>query len=66
MNVKEASRRVERDLLPLEKEILRHRTSSDGANREDLFYQASQMDVDSGDLEALISNSREMLRESQV
>jgi hypothetical protein len=64
MKIKEASQRLERDLTPLSKEVQRY--LNDG-NREELFYQApNASSLTSGDLESLISNSEDLLRESQA
>ena len=64
MKIKEASQRLERDITPLQKEIER---ALNDTNREELFYQApNAASPTSGDLEALISNSEDMLRESQA
>jgi hypothetical protein len=61
MKVREASQRVERDIGPLAKEVKR---ALDGG-REELFYQAPT-GSQSLDMESLISNSEDLLRESQA
>mmetsp|Transcript_89650 Transcript_89650/g.249297 ORF Transcript_89650/g.249297 Transcript_89650/m.249297 type:complete len:204 (-) Transcript_89650:179-790(-) len=64
MKIKEASQRLERDLNPLSKEV--QRALNEG-NREELFYQApNASSPTNGDLESLISNSENLLRESQA
>ena len=64
MKIKEASQRLERDIKPLQREIER---ALNDTNREELFYQAPNAgSPTSGDLESLISNSEDMLRESQA
>jgi hypothetical protein len=65
MKVREASQRVERDIAPLTKEV--QRALNDG-NREELFYQApnGSGSPTSRDMESLISNSEDLLRESQA
>lgn len=64
MKIREASQRLERDLTPLSKEVERALTET---NREELFYQAPNAGSPSNrDMESLISNSEDMLRESQA
>jgi vesicle transport through interaction with t-SNAREs protein 1 len=57
----EASKRLERDIAPLSKEVQRALTVE---NREDLFYQAPGND--NRDMESLIASSDDLLRESQA
>ena len=66
MKIKEASKRVERDITPLLKEI--QRSTANSENREELFYQAPSASggATSGDMESLISSSHDLLRESQA
>lgn len=70
MKIREASQKIERDILPLSREVAR---SLNGGNevggREELFYHAptgNGMDYGnpSGDMESLIGSSENMLRES--
>lgn len=64
MKIREASQRLERDLTPLSKEVERALNTT---NREELFYQAPNPgSPTSMDLESLISNSEDLLRESQA
>lgn len=63
MKIREASQRMERDIMPLQKEVERTLNES---NREELFYHAPSESMTRGDLESLISNSEDMLRESQA
>lgn len=61
MKIKEASQKIERDILPLGREVARAQGNNNHSNREELFYQAPSM---GGDMESLIGNSESMLRES--
>ena len=64
MKIREASLRLERDLTPLSKEVQR---ALNETNREELFYQAPDPSSPSNlDMESLISNSEDLLRESQA
>ena len=64
MKIREASLRLERDLTPLSKEVQR---ALNERNREELFYQAPDPSNPSNrDMESLISNSEDLLRESQA
>ena len=66
MKIREASQKIERDVLPLSREVAR--ALNDGGGREELFYQASSSGGSSGynpaDMESLIGSSESMLRES--
>lgn len=66
MKIKETTQRVERDIMPLLKEI--QRAASNDTTREELFYQApdGSSGAAGGDMESLISSSNDMLRESQA
>lgn len=69
MKIREASQKIERDILPLQKEIQRSLNGGSDGGREELFYQAPRVDgrdygINSGDMEALIGSSENMLRES--
>ena len=69
MKIREASQKIERDILPLQKEIQRALNGGNDGGREELFYQAPGADgrdygYNSGDMEALIGSSESMLRES--
>eukprot|EP00536_Pseudo-nitzschia_multiseries_P002210 jgi/Psemu1/283561/fgenesh1_pg.29_\ len=70
MKIREASQKVERDILPLSREVARALGNTAGdAGREELFYQAPAVNgrnygYNSGDMESLIGNSEDMLRES--
>lgn len=66
MKIREASQKIERDVLPLSREVAR--ALNDG-NREELFYQQQQSGSNSGgynpaDMESLIGSSESMLQES--
>lgn len=62
MKIKEASQKIERDILPLGREVARALgNNSNDSNREELFYQAPSL---GGDMESLIGSSESMLRES--
>jgi len=67
MKIREASQKIERDVLPLSREVARALNNDGG--REELFYQAPGANGDSngynaGDMESLIGSSESMLRES--
>ena len=70
MKIREASQKIERDILPLSKEIQRALNGgSEPGGREELFYHAPAVNgrdygYNSGDMEALIGSSEDMLRES--
>lgn len=70
MKIREASQKIERDILPLSKEIQRALNGgNETGGREELFYQAPGVNgrdygYNSGDMEALIGSSEDMLRES--
>ena len=76
MKIKEASQRLERDIAPLAKEVQRallggeqqqqqQQQQENTANREELFYQAPNPDGSTNDdMEALISSSEDLLRQS--
>ena len=68
MKVREASQRMERDITPLAKEVKRYLEPDGDNGREELFYQAPSTTDNSpgGDMESLINNSEDMLRESQA
>lgn len=66
MKIREASQKIERDVLPLSREVAR--ALNDG-NREELFYQQQQSGgngsgYNPADMESLIGSSESMLRES--
>ena len=66
MKIREASQKIERDVLPLSREVAR--ALNDG-NREELFYQQQQTGgngsgYNPADMESLIGSSENMLRES--
>lgn len=69
MKIREASQKIERDVLPLSREVSRALNES---NREELFYQASSSGgpgsssggYNPADMESLIGSSESMLRES--
>jgi len=68
MKIRETSQKVERDILPLSREVARALGNADGG-REELFYQAPAVNgrdygYNSGDMESLIGSSESMLRES--
>ena len=63
LRVREAQQRVERDITPLAKEVQR---AIQDQGREDLFYQAPNVASNNLDMESLIRNSDDMLRESQA
>lgn len=64
MKIREASLRLDRDITPLSREVQR---ALNNVNREELFYQAPDASSPtSRDMESLISNSEDMLRESQA
>ena len=81
MKIREASQKIERDVGPLSREVARAlqggngngngngNDSSEQGNREELFYQAPEINgrdygYNSGDMESLIGSSEDMLRES--
>jgi len=69
MKIREASQKIERDVNPLAREIARHLNSGNDGAREELFYRAPAVNgrdygYNSGDMEALIGSSDDMLRES--
>jgi hypothetical protein len=71
MKIREASQKIERDVLPLSREVARalNGGTNEGGGREELFYQAPAVDgrdygYNSGDMESLIGSSEDMLRES--
>mmetsp|Transcript_22295 Transcript_22295/g.62180 ORF Transcript_22295/g.62180 Transcript_22295/m.62180 type:complete len:129 (-) Transcript_22295:1505-1891(-) len=69
MKVKEAQQRIDRDITPLAKEVaraLQQMPPTNAQSREQLFAShQSGMDQHSRDLESLITNSDDMLRESR-
>jgi len=71
MTIREASQKIERDVLPLSREVARalNGGNNEGGGREELFYQAPAVGGrdygnNSGDMESLIGSSEGMLRES--
>ena len=70
MKIREASQKVERDIVPLQREIMRainggnNGNNNEQANREELFYQAPRVDEPNYGMESLIGSSEDMLRES--
>ena len=66
MKIREASQKVERDIVPLQREIMRaiNGGNNEQANREELFYQAPRVDEPNYGMESLIGSSEDMLRES--
>ena len=70
MKVKDASQRIERDVIPLAKEVSRALGNSHDGGREELFDQELGVNgrdygYNSGNMmESLIGNSEDMLRES--
>lgn len=66
MRVREAQMLMDRDIAPLSTEVQRALNS---VQKEDLFYHAPDVEssnMGSSDMESLIRNSEEMLRESQT
>jgi vesicle transport through interaction with t-SNAREs protein 1 len=61
MRTREAQQRLERDIGPLAKEVQRALQESRG--REELFYQAP--DIEQGSMDSLLQSSDDLLRESQ-
>ena len=67
MKIREASQKIERDVLPLSREVARALNDGNDGGREELFYQAptgGSSGFNSGDMESLIGSSESMLRES--
>lgn len=71
MKIREASQKIERDVLPLSREVARALNGGNetGGGREELFYQAPGANgggngYNPGDMESLIGSSESMLRES--
>jgi len=69
MKIREASQKIERDILPLKKEVERAMNGGNEGGREELFNHAPAVNgrdygYNSGDMESLIGNSESMLRES--
>mmetsp|Transcript_14299 Transcript_14299/g.29117 ORF Transcript_14299/g.29117 Transcript_14299/m.29117 type:complete len:136 (-) Transcript_14299:879-1286(-) len=73
MKIREASQKIERDIIPLSREVARALGNNSNNNtvggREELFYQAPAVNgrdygYNSGDMESLIGSSENMLRES--
>jgi len=69
MKIREASQKIERDVLPLSREVARALNEGNEGGREELFYQAPAVNgrdygYNSGDMESLIGSSESMLRES--
>jgi len=69
MKIKEASQKIERDIGPLTKEVVRALKLGEGDGREELFAQAPGMHgrdygYNSSDMESLIGSSEDMLRQS--
>lgn len=59
--VREARRKLDRDVVPLQRELSRH---LDESRRQELMYQAPDIEA-SSDMQALINSSDDLLRESQ-
>jgi len=64
MKIREASQKIERDIIPLSREVSRALSGGNDGGREELFYQAPTMGSNAGDMESLIGSSESMLRES--
>eukprot|EP00533_Pseudo-nitzschia_delicatissima_P006301 CAMPEP_0116104418 /NCGR_PEP_ID=MMETSP0327-20121206/14442_1 /TAXON_ID=44447 /ORGANISM="Pseudo-nitzschia delicatissima, Strain B596" /LENGTH=217 /DNA_ID=CAMNT_0003596663 /DNA_START=108 /DNA_END=761 /DNA_ORIENTATION=- len=64
MKIREASQKIERDVLPLSREVARALNGGNDGGREELFYQAPTGASNAGDMESLIGSSESMLRES--
>ena len=73
MKIREASQRLERDIAPLAKEVQRalgsEQEQQQERQRQELFYQAPNVDGTNNnnnneDMEALISSSEDLLRQS--
>ena len=65
MKIREASLRIERDVVPLSREVTRALSGANDGGREELFYQAAPANnYNRGDMESLIGSSEDMLRES--
>ena len=75
MKIREASQRLERDIAPLAKEVQRalgsEQEQQQERQRQELFYQAPNVDGNNNnnnnnneDMEALISSSEDLLRQS--
>ena len=62
MLVREAKNLLERDIQPLSKEVEKQLHEM---GRQELFYQAPDIEGGSGDLDSLIQSSDALLRESQ-
>ena len=69
MKIREASQKIERDVLPLSREVARALNGGNEGGREELFYQAPGANgggnaYNAGDMESLIGSSESMLRET--
>ncbi len=64
MKIREASQKIERDIIPLSREVARSLSGGNDGGREELFYQAPTVGSNLGDMESLIGSSESMLRES--
>ena len=69
MKIREASQKIERDVLPLSREVSRALNGGNDGEREELFYQppganGGSSGYNAGDMESLIGSSENMLRES--
>lgn len=63
MRTRESQQRLERDIGPLAKEVQRALQETGG--REELFYQAPDIEQGGSSMDSLIQSSDDLLRESQ-